>query len=172
MNDSFLGQISLTETWSKILNLTSIPHNKHEIIKKNFKVSVNKELMKFIEDDLRCCCIGIISDLHQIAYQLAVSHCPNIFKVSSPDLTYLSNKVGKSKYIHGIDYLQNIFKNLSKNNYNNIFYIDDELDKIKMAGQCGVKTIIFPGISKIERSWQKSNKQLIYEFKKIIIKQK
>lgn len=167
INNSFLGLISLAKTWNKIFNLTSISHDEIAIMKKEFKTSINEELLRFIKDDLKDCRVGIISDLHQIAYRLVSNYHPSIFKIFNSEFVYLSNKVGRSKAVHGIKHFQYIFESVGKDKYT-IFYIDDEPDKLEMARRCGAKTILFSGISKKECCWWQSNEQLIRELKKNI----
>lgn len=159
MDQSFLGLITLDETWLRILALINKQGNEKEFWEDQYQSVLNEELLDFIKANQENYHFGLISDLNQIAHSRLMAFHGDILKFFQPELVYLSNQTGRSKRDHGISFFKNIFSSLG-NNHGGIIYIDDDQANVSLAESVGVKGILFPKL-KIGESWSDINKVIL-----------
>ena len=155
LNKSFLGEISLDETWEGLFGAARIiDMGIQNDIKTNYEISRNNELISFIikiSNDYR---IGIISDLSQIGYYTFTSNYKELLEVLDPELLNFSLLQNKSKRSHGSKWFSEI---LEKTNIecDNSLFIDDEDNNLKSAADSGINCIKYN-----IKNWAESNKEL------------
>jgi len=167
IGQSFFGEIDLYSTWDKLFFLTDLDKDKEEFAKQKFESFINADLLSFIKDQLNHCYIGIISDLHQIAYNSIITKQKDFFSFCTEDLIFLSNKTRKSKLAFGLKYFEEIFEIAKKYN-KKILYIDDEIQYIDLANKLNVETVLFPKIDK-KLNWNKANNIVINKMRDLDI---
>lgn len=163
---SFLGKITLVETWEYLFKLADVNETEAYQIRQKYKVIINRDLVLFVKTLSDNHGIGFISDLHQIAYQEVCDKCQGILDISPETLIYLSNQTGKSKFVHGKKYLESIFKS-AKAVCKNIIFIDDDIENIRIAKFFRVQALIFPQL-RGNQPWQSANQKLISQLSNIL----
>ena len=108
LNDSFLGKIGLNETWDFLTSKS--PKSARKKIKENYLAETNVGLINFIKTMSKTCRIGIVSDLHQIAYSKFFRESKGFLRCCDEEFLFVSNKTEKSKHLHGAPYFKCIFE--------------------------------------------------------------
>jgi len=161
LNKSFVGKISLDETWKELFNIAKISDAKTIEEIKNIKVKRNTTLLNYIEKDLTNNYeIGIISDLSQIGCWVVKNYYKDFLNVCDKDKIFISTSTKKTKRKDKEEYFRSI-KQSAKDK--SCIFIDDEISNIKSAKNSGFKAILYEANLK----WEKANKKLIEDFSKL-----
>ncbi len=161
LNESFIGKISLDETWKELFNIAKISDAKTIEKIRNVKVKRNTTLLNYIEKDLTNNYeIGIISDLSQIGYWVVKNYYKDFLNVCDKEKIFISINTRKTKRKDKEEYFCSIKQSLKDKS---CIFIDDEISNIESAKNSGFKTILYEANLK----WEKANKKLIEDFNKL-----
>ena len=161
LNKSFIGKISLDETWKELFNIAKISDAKTIEKIRNVKVKRNTTLLNYIEKDLTNNYeIGIISDLSQIGYWVVKNFYKDFLNVCDKEKIFISINTKKTKRKDKEEYFGSIKQSVKDKS---CIFIDDEISNIESAKNSGFKTILYE--KKIK--WEKANKKLIEDFNKL-----
>ena len=161
LNKSFIGKISLDETWKELFNIAKISDAKTIEKIRNVKVKRNTTLLNYIEKDLTNNYeIGIISDLSQIGYWVVKNFYKDFLNVCDKEKIFISINTKKTKRKDKEEYFALIKQSVKDKS---CIFIDDEISNIESAKNSGFKTILYEANLK----WEKANKKLIEDFNKL-----
>ena len=161
LNESFIGKISLDETWKELFNIAKISDAKTIEKIRNVKVKRNTTLLNYIEKDLTNNYeIGIISDLSQIGYWVVKNFYKDFLNVCDKEKIFISINTKKTKRKDKEEYFASIKQSVKDKS---CIFIDDEISNIESAKNSGFKTILYEANLK----WEKANKKLIEDFNKL-----
>ena len=161
LNKSFIGKISLDETWKELFNIAKISDAKTIEKIRNVKVKRNTTLLNYIEKDLTNNYeIGIISDLSQIGYWVVKNYYKDFLNVCDKEKIFISINTKKTKRKDKEEYFASIKQSVKDKS---CIFIDDEISNIESAKNSGFKTILYEANLK----WEKANKKLIEDFNKL-----
>ena len=161
LNKSFIGKISLDETWKELFNIAKISDAKTIEKIRNVKVKRNTTLLNYIEKDLTNNYeIGIISDLSQIGYWVVKNFYKDFLNVCDKEKIFISINTKKTKRKDKEEYFASIKQRVKDKS---CIFIDDEISNIESAKNSGFKTILYEANLK----WEKANKKLIEDFNKL-----
>ena len=161
LNKSFIGKISLDETWKELFNIAKISDAKTIEKIRNVKVKRNTTLLNYIEKDLTNNYeIGIISDLSQIGYWVVKNFYKDFLNVCDKEKIFISINTKKTKRKDKEEYFASIKQSVKDKS---CIFIDDEISNIESAKNSGFKTILYEANLK----WEKANKKLIEDFNKL-----
>lgn len=156
LNDSFIGKKNLKETWESLFLLTNLSSCEIKRAKKLYQSIKNEDLIKFIKKNSDKFILGVISDLHQIAYNQAQKNLKDILSLCKNDLLFISCLTGKSKLSLKEDYLTYIghsIRDLSGKK----FYLDDEKKPLSFFKRLGFTPLHFEK-GEISNSFYNGNK--------------
>lgn len=167
LNDSFYGTSNYMETIEKISIAYNISANDLErIINEVIQNSIaNKEIKNIVLDIIKNKenSLWIISDLSIFWFKYFLHNFSDILHLFSPDKIYISCFTKKTKRKDWKKYFQEI---LSKYDWYNIYYIDDELENIENSKYFTKKSILFKSFFQdTEYIFEEWNQQLIYFLK-------
>ena len=161
LNKSFIGKISLDETWKELFSIAKISDAKTIEKIRNVKVKRNTTLLNYIEKDLTNNYeIGIISDLSQIGYWVVKNFYKDFLNVCDKEKIFISINTKKTKRKDKEEYFASIKQSVKDKS---CIFIDDEISNIESAKNSGFKTILYEANLK----WEKANKKLIEDFNKL-----
>lgn len=160
LNKSFLGEITLEETWEGLFGASGVTDTEiQNDIKANYEVSRNDALISFIRKISSNWRIGIISDLSQIGYYTFTSNYRDLLEVLDPSLLNFSLLQNKSKRSHGSEWFGEILEKAGIDAADALF-IDDEDNNLKSATDIGINCIKYS-----IKTWSESNKELFSELR-------
>jgi len=167
IDDSFYGKINLKETWDNLQQIFGIDNNKLDIIKSDIeKNNYNQKLVDKLCQLKEKYNLGIISDLSQIGYYVAIKNIGKFLQICNKELIFISTESSLTKRKEG-DRLFSIITSKINISPGNTLFIDDNLKNIELANSFGMIGILYER-NEDEISWD-SNKNLYYKLQNVRI---
>lgn len=160
LNKSFVGKISLEQTWMELMEVVQIK-NANEIneIKNSIMVNRNEELITFIKKlSKKGFKMGVVSDLSQISYHVVKNRCRDILDLCMKDMVFISVDYGCTKVKDGNRWFNQVKEKLNID-ADKIIFIDDDEKIIDVARQHGIRAIHYSK-NKLSDNWSTQNKKL------------